>query len=239
MKTTFLQTLLAVAAMATVSSWAAAQGQYMRGIHARSANRLHADMGGGEYGGPEMYDGGYCGDCGGDCYGGCGNGCGDYGCCECATTAAAGQCGGNPCCCEQQCYSDTCCGEKLTMCYAEIQNVSPAGARAIDGRCRQAFRTVRCGRRDSSLVSSCPRVWVHAAATSTTTKRLRFSTIRAMPLDLDFEVIDVEGTGRFRTTHADFIVPVVSAGRISRSHEDDEIIQSDMPGLTVRPTGAP
>jgi hypothetical protein len=241
MKTSFLQ-LLAVAAMATISS-SAARGQYMQAQYMpgqQMPGQQVAYMGGGGYGGPEMYDGGYGGDCYGDCGSDCYGGCGDYGCCDsgCCDSGCCGQCGGNPCCCEQQCYGDPCCGEKLTMCYVEIQNVFLRAHINEDvvGKLSETYDWT-------------PRFVTGFELPSGIGARGRYfnydQDVTILDnggddeLGLKFEVIDVEGTGRIRTTHADIIL---SGGfrwaNIELTEtEDDETIQSDMPGLTVAADG--
>jgi hypothetical protein len=232
MKTTFLQTLLAVAAMATVSSWAAAQGQYMPGQQMpRQQMQGHqmpgqqvaymSDMGGyGEYGGPEMYGGGE--------YGCCDSGCGDYGGC--------GQCGGNPCCCEQQqCYSDACSGEKLTMCYLEIQNVflrAHVNEEAVGKLSEQYEWTPRfvAGFELPSGIGARGRYFNYDEETP-------ILDDPGEELGLKFEVIDVEGTGRIRTTHADVILSGGFRWADIEITEDDDTIQCDGPGLTVAADG--
>jgi hypothetical protein len=237
MKTSFRQMLLAVAAMATVSSWTAAHGQYMQAQYYPGQpmpGQQAAYMGGGEYMGPEMYEGGYCGDCGGDCYGGCGDcGCGEMGCCD---YGGCGQCGCNPCGCEQPCYGDACCGEKQTMCYLEIQNMflrAHVNEEAVGKLSEQYEWTPRfvAGFELPSGIGARGRYFNYDEETTI------LDNGGDDELGLQFEVIDAEGTGRIRTTHADIILSGGFRWANIEITEDDDTIQCDAPGLTVAADG--
>jgi hypothetical protein len=219
MNATLLRTVLTVTAIGSMASFAAAQGQYgYAGPGQQAAYMPEMYEGGmyegGEYGGPVMYDGGYYD-------GGCGQGCGEYGGC---------QCGGAPYGCEPPCPSCD-CGPKATMCYAEIQNTF-----------LRAHVTEEAVGKLSEKHEWAPRAIVGFELPSGIGARGRYfnysheTTILdngGEELGLEFEVIDVESTARFRTTHADLILSGGFRWADILIEEDDDAIRSDMPGLTV------
>jgi hypothetical protein len=265
MNTTFLRTLFAIATAATLPAWAAANGFGFPNNASGWAGAQPGMQGGpiqqaGYYGGglpagqPMSYDGScgdggcYGGDCyGGDCYGGdCYGGGGDVGCCEdsgCCEMGGGyggcgcGQCGCNPCCCQHQgCYDNSCHETKKSVCYAEVQNMflRPHINEDAVGKLSEKYDWT-------------PRFVVGFETPSGVGTRGRYFNYSqdvtildnggVDELGLDFQVIDVEGTGRIRTTHADVVLSGGFRWANIEITEDDDTIDSSMPGLTVAADG--
>jgi hypothetical protein len=187
------------------------------------------------YGGEGCSDG-MCGDCyGGDCYGGCYGGdcyggcpCGDPQCGGCGCGYGdCGQCGYNSCGCNDGC-------EKHCACYFEIQNVfvRPHINEDVVGKLSETYdwspRFI-AGFELPSGVGARGRYWNYDQEVPILSG--------GDDLGLKWQVIDVEGTGRIRSTHADLVFSGGFRFADIEIEEDDDTITSSMIGLTVAADG--
>jgi hypothetical protein len=160
---------------------------------------------------------GYCG----------GSGCGDPNCC-------------NPNCCESGCCESGCCEEYYCqpnyceptrgMFYAETQLMFLRAHVLEDsiGKLSEQYElTPRfiVGYETPNGLGARARYWTYGQ----TTPNLQNDN----DLRLDFDVIDVEGTGRFRTSRTDLVIAGGFRWLNADIQVDDESIGSDMPGITL------
>jgi hypothetical protein len=230
MKSFLLRSLVAATVAAGLTASAAAQqASYMEEMPV-------GEMAYGGEGGPD----GMCGDGYGGCpYGDCGYGCGDGGCyggCGDAGCYGGCECGGYGCdqCCghQQGCYDD--CHEKLCSCYFEVQNVfvRPHVNEDVVGKLSESYDwTPRfiAGFELPSGVGARGRYWSYDQDV--------LNLDNGDDLGLSWKVIDVEGTGRIRATHADLVFSGGFRFADIEIEEDDDTISSTMPGLTVAADG--